>query len=91
MANIDRLVDVQISLNTAGIAVSNFSDMIFVAPHVLSLSRVMVVTAADQLLDLGARPSDAVYRAAQAFFSQGRHPAKLFVGRRQCGVMIDLS
>lgn len=83
MANIDRLVDVQISLNTAGIAVSNFSDMIFVAPHVLSLSRVMAVTAADQLLDLGARPSDAVYRAAQAFFSQGRHPAKLFVGRRQ--------
>lgn len=82
MANIDRLVDVQISLNTTGIAVSNFSDMIFVAPHVLSLSRVMAITGADQLLDLGAKPSDALYRAAQAFFSQGRHPAKMFIGRR---------
>ena len=83
MANIDRLVDVQISLNTTGIATSSFSDAIFVVPHHLNLSRMMAITGADQLLEMGAQPTDAVYRAAQAWFSQGRHPSKLYIGRKQ--------
>lgn len=83
MAKIDRLVDVQISLNTTGIRTSSFSDAIFVVPHTLSLSRMLAITAASQLLDLGAKSTDAVYRAALAWFSQGRHPNKLYIGRKQ--------
>lgn len=83
MASIDRLVDVQISLNTTGIATSSFSDGMFVVPHCLNLSRMMAITGADQLLEMGARPTDLVYLAAQAWFSQGKHPSKLYIGRKQ--------
>lgn len=83
MASIDRLVDVQISLNTTGIATSSFSDGMFVVPHCLNLSRIMAITGADQLLEMGARPTDLVYLAAQAWFSQGKHPGKLYIGRKQ--------
>lgn len=83
MASIDRLVDVQIGLNTTGIATSSFSDGMFVVPHCLNLSRMMAITGADQLLEMGARPTDLVYLAAQAWFSQGKHPSKLYIGRKQ--------
>ncbi|QLB23321.1 DUF3383 family protein [Phocoenobacter skyensis] len=82
MANLDRLVSVQISLNTTGISVPSFSDIIIVAPHSLSNTRMMAITGADQLLDLGLSSDTKLYKAAASTFSQIPHVDKVYIGRQ---------
>ena len=53
MANLDRLVDVQINLSTTGISKNSYSDLLFMVPHALTVGRTMVITSADELLDAG--------------------------------------
>lgn len=81
MAKIDRLVNVQIELGTTAIAGKSFSDMLILAKHSISTGRVMVVTDADQLLDLGLDPNDPLYLATSAAFAQSSHVAQVFIGR----------
>lgn len=83
MARLDRVVNVQIALNTTAIKQQNFSDLLILGPHVVSTLRSMVVTDADQLLDLGMAPTDPVYRAALGVFSQIPTIPRLFIGRQQ--------
>ena len=52
MANLDRIVKVDIALNTAGISSAGFSTLMVVGPHANSLSRVLSITDSDELLDL---------------------------------------
>lgn len=40
MANLDRIVNVQISLNTTGISKEGFSTLLIVGEHLNTLSRV---------------------------------------------------
>lgn len=82
MANIDRLVSVQIQLNTTGISVPSFSDMAIVAPHALSTTRMMAITGADQLLDMGLSATTKLYKAASAAFAQTPHIDKVYIGRQ---------
>lgn len=63
MANLDRIVKVDISLNTAGISSAGFSTLMVVGPHANSLSRVLSITDSDELLDLGFKSSDPIYCA----------------------------
>src|SRR5688572_19212419 len=83
MAKLDRIVNVQIALNTTAIKEQSFSDEIVVGPHVLSTQRSLVITEADQLLDLGMSPLDPIYLAAQDVFSQIPTITRLFIGRQQ--------
>lgn len=83
MAKLDRVVNVQIALNTTAIKQQNFSDLLILGPHVVSTLRSMVITDADQLLDLGMAPTDPVYRAALGVFSQIPTIPRLFIGRQQ--------
>lgn len=53
MANIDRIVNVQISLNTTGITQLGFSTVLVVGAHAHSLSRVTSYTDVDEMLDDG--------------------------------------
>lgn len=83
MANLDRIVDVQISLNTSGVTVPSFSDMIIVGPHALSVNRMLAITGADQLKDMGMPETDPIYKAARDAFKPERKVSKVYIGRKQ--------
>ena len=53
MANLDRIINAQISLNTTGISSAGFSTLMIVGPHANSLSRVLTITDVDELMDMG--------------------------------------
>lgn len=82
MAKLDRIVNVQISLNTTAIKQQEFSDLIIVGPHARSVTRTLIVTDADELLDLGFAPTDPIYKAALSVFSQIPTISRLFIGRQ---------
>lgn len=87
MAKIDRIVNVQISLNTIPIATEDFSTLLIAGPHVGSLVRVETITGADQLLDMGLSNTDPLYLAANDGFSQIPRPRQIKIGRRQVDVV----
>lgn len=84
MANIDRIVNVQISLNTAGISEEGFSTMLIAGWHAYTNEHVITVTDAGELLDLGFKPTDKIYLAAADAFSQIPKPKEVKIGRLQC-------
>jgi len=83
MANIDRVVNVQISLQTAGITSLNFSDLLLFGPYTSpDSSLVNIITDPDQLIDtFGVLDTDPMYLAAETFFAQIPHPPRLFIGK----------
>lgn len=83
MANLDRIVSVAISLGTQAITENSFSDMLILGEHTLSPGRVMVITGADELLDMGLPATDPLYRAAVSAFSQIPAINQVYIGRRQ--------
>lgn len=83
MANLDRIVNVAISLGTQAITENSFSDMLILGEHSLSPGRVMVITGADELLDMGLPATDPLYLAAVSAFSQIPAVNQVYIGRRQ--------
>ena len=83
MANIDRIVSVQISLNTAGISKEGFSTLLIVGESTVALPRVSTYTSSVQMTEDGYAETDPLYLMASDFFSQIPHPNVLKVGRRQ--------
>lgn len=83
MANLDRIVNVQISLNTTAIREQSFSDILVLGAHALAVTRTMIVTGADELLELGLSPVDPLYMAVRDIFKQIPRINRVFVGRRQ--------
>lgn len=83
MANLDRIVNVDISLNTTGVSTEGFSTILCVGPHLHSLPRVSTYTSADQMLEDGFSADDPLYKMVSAAFSQTPSPAVVKVGRRQ--------
>lgn len=83
MAKIDRIVNVQISLNTTAIKEKSFSDMLILGPHVLSVGRSMIVTDPSELLDMGMLTTDPIYMAVSDAFSQIPTVNRVFIGRMQ--------
>ncbi len=81
MANIDRLVNVSIELGTTAIAGQSFSDLLILGKHSVATGRVMVVTDADQVLDLGIPTTDPIYAAVSAAFSQSSHISRVHIGK----------
>lgn len=83
MAKLDRIANVQISLRTTAITERSFSDMLILAAHVLAPNRTMVITGADELLDLGLSSTDPLYYAARDAFAQIPAVRQVYIGRRQ--------
>lgn len=93
MANIDRIVNAQISLRTAGVQQLGFSDLMLLGTFT-SAGRVLKITAADDLINdasLAVTESADLYKAAQAAFSQIPAPRWIYVGRRDSGESITLA
>lgn len=84
MANIERIVKCDISLNTTGVSSEGFSTMIVIGPHAYTTTRVLSVTDSDELLELGFNSKDAIYVAVNDAFSQTPKPSVVKVGRLQC-------
>lgn len=83
MKNLDRIVEVQIALNTSGIDTQDFSSILVVGPHFHSLSRVGIYAATSEMVEDGFRTDDPLYKAAEAIFSQTPHVPEVRIGRRQ--------
>lgn len=83
MAKLDRIVNVQISLNTTAIKEQSFSDLLILGPHTVGVGRSLVITDSDELLDLGMLITDPIYLAARDVFSQIPTINRLFIGRMQ--------
>ncbi|MCU6714967.1 DUF3383 domain-containing protein [Megasphaera butyrica] len=83
MASLDRIVNVQIALNTTGISTLGFSTLLCVGPHMYGLTRVSTYTDANQMIDDGFSSDDALYRMVSAAFAQTPSPAQVKVGRQQ--------
>lgn len=81
MAKLDRIVDVQISLNTAGISKLGFSTMLIAGWNPSMLDRVATVTSVDDMLEMGFTVDNEMYKAAQAAFSQTPRPRQVKLGR----------
>ncbi len=87
MANLDRIVDVQISLNTTGISKEGFSTGLIVGPHFHSLARVETYTSVDAMISDGFSADDKLYLAAADYFSQTPRPKQVKIGRRKCNTV----
>ncbi|WP_237173041.1 DUF3383 family protein [Paracandidimonas lactea] len=83
MAKLNRIADVVISLGTTAITERSFNDMLILGSHVLSTTRALVITGADELLDLGLPSTDPLYFAARDAFSQIPAVRQVYIGRRQ--------
>lgn len=83
MANLDRVVSVNISLNTTGISVEGFNTMLVVGAHAHSLARVETYTQASDMITAGFSDTDPLYLAAVDAFSQTPRPRQVKIGRRQ--------
>lgn len=93
MAKLDRLVDVQISLATAGVQQQTFSDLLLMGVHT-GANRVDIITAADDLLTapfVGLTATSDLYKAAQVAFSQIPGPRRVFIGRRGTSEAINVA
>lgn len=83
MANIDRIVTVNIALRTTGIRQLSFSDLMLIGVTTMA-PRVAIITQADDLLegDFGLTTASKLYQAAQVAFAQTPAVARLYIGRR---------
>ncbi len=83
MADITRIANVQISLQTTGINKVTFDTLLIAGPHVVSLPRVSTYTSASAMISDGFEPTDPLYLAAVDAFSQIPRPKQIKIGRRQ--------
>jgi hypothetical protein len=95
MANIDRIVNVTISLQTVGITQETFSDLllfgVFTPPSGSGTNVVFIITDPDDLINIyGCLPTSQIYLAAQTFFSQIPHPPQLYIGLDKGSIPTDL-
>ena len=83
MANIDRIVNVAITLRTAGIQQQSFSDLLLVGNTTMA-ERFRWITGADELISddsFGLSSASNLYKAASKVFSQQPSINKLGIGR----------
>ena len=87
MANLDRVVNVQISLNTTGISTEGFSTLLCVGAHAHTLPRVSTYTNASDMIADGFSDNDPLYLMVADAFSQTPKPSIVKVGRRQASAV----
>ena len=87
MANLDRVVNVQISLNTTGISTEGFSTLLCVGAHAHTLPRVTTYTSASDMIADGFSDTDPLYLMVADAFSQTPKPSMVKVGRRQVSAL----
>lgn len=87
MGTIDRIVNVQISLNTTGVSQLGFSTAMVIGAHAHGLTRVLTYTSTDELIDDGFGTDEPIYKAVAACFAQTPAPTAVKVGRIACNTV----
>ncbi|AHJ65959.1 DUF3383 family protein [Granulibacter bethesdensis] len=82
MANLDRLVTVDIKLQSASVNTQSFSDMLIVLKSTTALPRTGIITAASDLLaaPYGLTATHPAYLAAADAFSVTPHISQIYIG-----------
>lgn len=83
MANIDRIVNVQISLNTNSVSSEGFNTILVVGEHTHGTDRVKTYTNINDLTEDGFTTTDPIYKAVMSAFSQSPRPNIVKVGQRK--------
>lgn len=83
MANIDRIVNVQINLNTNNVSAEGFNTILVVGEHSNGEDRVKTYTNINDLTADGFTITDPIYKAVSTAFSQSPHPSIVKVGQRR--------
>lgn len=81
MANLDRVANVQIALNTTGISAEGFSTLLIVGTHDIKPTAVLSYTSVDDMISDGFKADDALYLAAADAFAQTPRPSVVKIGR----------
>lgn len=82
MANLDRIVNVQISLDTSGVSKEGFSTLLIVGATTRTTNRVDSYTNINQMTDDGYEVTDPIYLAASDAFAQTPRPRLVKIGHR---------
>lgn len=85
MANIDRIVNVQISLETAGLTQEDFETIMIIGPEFNNSSRVLSYVSASDALEDGMTETTPLYLALRSAFSQTPRPRVVKVGQMKTG------
>lgn len=85
MAKLTRIANIVVSLRTTGIAQLSFSDAMALGVHNISVDRRLIITGADELLEMGLSMTDKLYAMAKAWFSQIPSTRQLYIGRQTPG------
>jgi hypothetical protein len=83
MADITRIANVQISLQTTGINKKDFNTILILCPEVVESSRVVTYTSASAMLDDGFTDTDAAYLAVRDALSQTPRPRYVKIGQKK--------
>jgi hypothetical protein len=83
LADINRIANVQISLQGTGINKKDFNTILIACPEVVTASRVVAYTSADDMLDDGFEDTDAAYLAVRDALSQTPRPRYVKIGQKK--------
>jgi len=83
----DKIVDVNISLNTAGVSRAGFGTMCFIGTHNWFQERVRTYNSLDAVAQDVPTDSDE-WKAASRAFGQSPSPTEFKIGRRQCSTTL---
>jgi len=91
-SNLDLIVDVDVTRDTAAITEPNFNSAMFVTDDQVFSDRYRTYTSASDLITDGFDSDSKTYAAALTFFSQGGNVNELTIGRRDAsGIVLTLS
>ena len=91
-SNLDLIVDVDVTRDTAAFTEPNYNSAMFVTGDQVFSDRYRTYTSASDLIVDGFDSDSATYRAVLTFFSQGGNVNELTVGRRDAtGIVLTMS
>jgi len=79
----ERIVDVQVSIAARPITQTGFETPLFIAPHTVFDERFRIYTSSQAAVEDGFDAESDVVRALTAFFSGNFAPAQVIIGTRQ--------
>lgn len=85
MANIDRIVNATILLQTTAVAEQSFSDLLILADHAITAARVTSVSGTADLEAMGVSTTSALYKAVASAKKQTPSVDTVYIGRRMPG------
>ncbi len=88
MANIDQVVEVQISRDTVALDEADFNTLLFVSNEQVFPETSRKYYSADQLITDGFDATGAAHAAALAYFSQNPSPTQMIIGRHVASTQV---